>query len=93
MYSPDNVIIRNASAEDVSAIACLHNSVIEEGLLTCSIPETEEAFPNWLADLERLRYPRLVALSENALIGFAALEPVWISREDNGCKVSSFQAL
>lgn len=88
MVLDDDIFVRDATTDDVSAITQLHNSVIEEGLLTCSIWKTELEILQWLQHLERLQYPRLIIVHQHTLIGFGSFEPVWDIGSDNGCKVS-----
>ena len=88
MALDDHIFVRDATADDVTAITQLHNSAIEEGLLTCSIWKRESETLQWFQHLERLQYPRLVVVHQHTLIGFGTFEPVWDVGSDNGCKVS-----
>lgn len=87
MGQDDAITVRKATAEDVLAITELHNSVIEEGLLTWDSPRTEEQTLQWLRYLEDLRYPLLLAVSDGVVVGCAAFEPVW----EDTCPGNSFE--
>ena len=89
MANLDDLIIRDAVQDDCAAITSLHNLAIQERLLSWSCPRKETETLDMLQSLDALNYPRIVAINDQEVIGFAALKPVWDPREDAGCMYSA----
>lgn len=80
-----DLVIRDATMEDCSAINQLHSAVSYEGVLTWGSVKTESQTREWLGLLLRLAYPCLVALSASGeIVACGALTPGWDPRKDAG---------
>jgi len=70
------MLVRPATSADVEAITAIFNFEVEHGLSNYeSRLHSSAERREWLAQLQQSGYPVLVAQSENAVVGFAALTP------------------
>jgi phosphinothricin acetyltransferase len=72
----DRVRIREARADDVSAMVEIYNHEVEHGLSNYeSRPQTHAERAEWLAGQERGGYPVRVAELDGKVVGYGALSP------------------